>query len=214
MKDWIFEEAKNSLNLQSGGAFINVILRRLDSEIINTFAAIIAVIDTNYNLELLVDDSCFWLDAFKHKRVSDTWEQGDMVSANKTRFTCSQYSFVSGFPFSFVLQDPIEKQWKIEANKLGKHIRASIYINQLKLNFSFKNTGRKNPQKLFTALCSVMQASLSSIGDLFNSVPEARHVEMGRLYIMDLISATLPSSLQDRTLRDRDKEVCSVNLWK
>ena len=209
MKDWIFEEAKNSLNLQNGGAFINVILRRLDNEIINAFSAIIAVIDINYNLELLVDDSRFWLDAFKHKRVSDTWEQGDIVSANKTRFTCSQYSFVSGFPFSFVLQDPIEKQWKIEANKLGKHIRASIYINQLKLNFSFKNTGRKNPQKLFTALCSVMQASLSSIGDLFNSVPEARHVEMGRLYIMDLISATLPSSLQDRTLRDRDKEVCS-----
>ena len=117
-KDWIFEEAKNSLNLQSGGAFINVILRRLDSEIINAFAAIIAVIDTNYNLELLVDDSRFWLDAFKHKRVSDTWEQGDMVS-------CSQYFFVSGFPFSFVLQYPIEKQWKIEANKLGKHTRES-----------------------------------------------------------------------------------------
>lgn len=118
MKDWIFEEAKNSLNLQSGGAFINVILRRLDSEIINAFAAIIAVIDTNYNLELLVDDSRFWLDAFKHKRVSDTWEKGDMVS-------CSQYFFVSGFPFSFVLQDPIEKQWKIEANKLSKYTRES-----------------------------------------------------------------------------------------
>ena len=124
MKDWIFEEAKNSLNLQSGGAFINVILRRLDSEIINAFAAIIAVIDTNYNLELLVDDSRFWLDAFKHKRVSDTWEQGDVVSANKTRFACIQYSFISGFPFSFVLQDPLEKQWKIEANKLGKNYKS------------------------------------------------------------------------------------------
>ena len=52
-----------------------------------------------------------------------------------------------------------------------------------------------------------MQKSPSSIVSLLNSIPEALHVEMGRLYIMDLVSATFPSSLQDQTLIDEDREV-------
>ena len=53
----------------------------------------------------------------------------------------------------------------------------------------------------------MMQQSLSSIESLLNSIPEACHVEMGRLYIIDLVNTTFPSSLQDQTLIDEDRKV-------
>ena len=122
LKGWIYEEAMNSLNLQSGGAFMKVILRRLDSEISNAFSTIIATIDTNYNLELLVNGSSslvdFWLKAFEHQIVSDTWEY-DMFLINESSFTHNQNSFFCCFPFSFIFQDFIEKQWRVETSKIG-----------------------------------------------------------------------------------------------
>lgn len=117
MKEWINEEAMNSRNLQNGGPFIKVILRRLDSEIINAFSTIIAAIDINYNLELLINSHPdlinFWLKAFNHQVVSDTWEQGILL-ANSSGFTRNQYSFLCCFPFSFIFQEAIESQWKAE----------------------------------------------------------------------------------------------------
>ena len=51
MRKWVYEEATNSLNLQSGGAFMKVLLRRLDHDLTNAFSI---AIDANYNLDLLV----------------------------------------------------------------------------------------------------------------------------------------------------------------
>ena len=68
MKNWIFEEATNSLHLQHEGSFMNVILRRLESETADVFCGVIAVIDASYNLELLVCcPPVLWIETFKHK---------------------------------------------------------------------------------------------------------------------------------------------------
>lgn len=217
MKKWINEEAMNSRNLQNGGPFTKVILRRLDSEIINVFSTIIAAIDINYNLELLVNGHpeliYFWLKAFNHQIVSDTWEQDVLLTSSG--FTCSRYSFFCCFPFSFIFQEAIERQWKAEKFLDGK---PKLCGTKTKLNYTwlhescnyvilFDNAGR-NPQNVFSSLCSVMQKNLSSVESLLNSIPEACHVEMGRLYIMDLVSTTFPSSFQNHTLVNKDRKVC------
>ena len=110
MKNWIFEEATNSLHLQHGGAFMNVIIRRLESETADVLSGIIAAIDTNYNLDLLVCHgppvlTCFWIEAFKHKIISDILEQHRFVT--NTKFALYQSSFICAFPFSVFIQDCI-----------------------------------------------------------------------------------------------------------
>ena len=117
MKNWIFEEATNSLHLQHGGSFMNVILRRLESETADVLSGVIAAIDTNYNLELLVCNgppvlSDFWIEAFKHKIISDILEQHSVTKGS--RLTLCQSSFVCTFPFSVFFQDSIETQLRIK----------------------------------------------------------------------------------------------------
>ena len=125
MRKWVYEEATNSLNLQSGGAFMKVLLRRLDRDLTNAFSTIIAAIDTNYNLDLLINGPpylvAFWLEAFKHQAVSNIWGQG-ILSANESKvsiYVHNQKSFFCCFPFSFIFRDSIEKQWRIETSNLG-----------------------------------------------------------------------------------------------
>ena len=132
MKKWLYEEATNSLNLQSGGSFIKVILRRLDSEIIDAFSTIIAMIDTNYNLELLVNGSPdlvqFWLDVFKHPFICDTRES--IVMAKESTLFLRQNSFYCCFPFSFVFQHYIVRQLKLKWSTLGKSdVYVQVYDN-------------------------------------------------------------------------------------
>ena len=122
MKNWIFEEATNSANLQKGGAFMNVIFKRLECETADVLSSIIAVIDTNYNLELLVCNGppvlpCFWIEAFKHTIVSDKWEQ-QIVSKGRRPALC-QSLFCCSFPFSIFFQDSIEQILQL-SNKMGK----------------------------------------------------------------------------------------------
>lgn len=122
MKKWLYEEATNSLNLQSGGSFIKVILRRLVSEIIDAFSTIIAMIDINYNLELLVNSSPdlvqFWLKSFQPSLVCDTREY--IVMAKKSRIFLRQNSFYCHFPFSFIFQHYIVMELKLKWSTLGK----------------------------------------------------------------------------------------------
>lgn len=53
-----------------------------------------------------------------------------------------------------------------------------------------------------------MESSLSATRDLLNKI-SGNHdiIEMGRLYLMDLISANLPSSLQSQDLRAIETKV-------
>lgn len=125
MRKWVYEEATNSLNLQSGGAFMKVLLRRLNRDLTDAFSTIIAAIDTNYNLDLLVNGSpClvqFWIDAFKHQAVSDIWGQ-DILSTNESKVSAyvhNQNPFFCCFPFSFIFRDSIENQWRIETSNFG-----------------------------------------------------------------------------------------------
>ena len=132
MRDWILEEATNSLNLQKGGAFMNVILKRLESETADVLSGIIAAIDTNCNLELLVSNdppvTCFWIEAFKQKIISDTWEEQYVTKAGRKLSFC-QSSFCCSFPFSIYFQDSIHTQWRLKLSGKLKHACNILYIS-------------------------------------------------------------------------------------
>ena len=134
MKKWLYEEATNSLNLQSGGSFIKVILRRLDSEIIDAFSTIIAMVDINYNLELLANSSPdlvqFWLIAFEHLSICDTREY--TVMAKESTLFLRQNSFYCCFPFSFIFQHYIVKELKLKCSTLGK---SDVYMYNVYDNY-------------------------------------------------------------------------------
>lgn len=123
-KDWIYQEAISSLNLQSGGAFMHVLLRKLDREATDALAGIIAFIDSNYNLDLLDKGHDmtvveFWLNAFKHKAICDLWDASNVVG----RFcVCQKLVFRCSFPFSDTIQETLEAELKPHLSTSGKCI--------------------------------------------------------------------------------------------
>lgn len=73
--------------------------------------------------------------------------------------------------------------------------------------FVYNYTGKTSPD-LFSSICSVMRSSLSAIGGLLNTISGNEYIiEMGRLYLMDLISANLPSSLRSQDLQAMETKV-------
>ena len=114
LNQWMYEEAISSKNLQSGGSFMAVVLRRLQSETTCILSSIIPAIDTNCNLDLLdlansSDDSevvRFWLDTIKHTCISDALLLF-AVSATGIFASC-QNTFHCQFPFSVIFQCEVE----------------------------------------------------------------------------------------------------------
>ena len=102
---------------------MNVILRRLESETAGVLSGIIAAIDTNYNLELLLCSNepvtCFWIEAFKHKIISDVVKQQHFATI-ENRFDLYQISFVCSFPFSVFFQDSLETRWRLKLSNFGE----------------------------------------------------------------------------------------------
>ena len=68
-----------------------------------------------------------------------------------------------------------------------------------------------NPNELFDYLCKKLEESTKIPTTVLLSIPEEIHVEMGRLYLIDLINATLPSSFKALSLRDSETKVIFYN---
>jgi hypothetical protein len=129
-RDWVLHEAMSHKSLHYGGTFRNVLSRKIDEVIIPIFSQIIASIDQNYNLNLIIPDdesspeSQFWLRLF-----SDT----DIMRFNYTDLVIpkeqlpglggrkSREDFKSQFPFSWLVFDAIESQWDNAKSSGGKY---------------------------------------------------------------------------------------------
>lgn len=128
LKQWMYQEAISSQNLQSGGSFMTVVLRRLHSETTRILSSIIPAIDTNCNLDLLdlanspnnSEVVRFWLDTFEHSLISDGLPQF-AVSATGIFSSC-QNTFQCQFPFSIIFQCEVE-------TSDGKHSFFNNYNN-------------------------------------------------------------------------------------
>ena len=64
-----------------------------------------------------------------------------------------------------------------------------------------------NPNELFDYLCKELKESTKIPTTVLLSISEEEYFEMGRLYLMDLINATLPSSFKALSLRDSETKV-------
>ena len=112
-KEWIIDAASNRSRLQEGGAFLQVLLLKLDEVIVKVFAKIIAFIDQANNLSLIdptkephPDVVSFWLDAFSTSAVcsfdSSTWEGNTQFYINVNNYSCK-------FPFFWVIQRAVNE---------------------------------------------------------------------------------------------------------
>ena len=107
-KELVFVAASNVKELQEGGAFLQVLLRRVNPIVEEVLAKIIKIIDQNYNLSLIDpnNDSAdyvrhFWMTAYVNPLVID-------FKASLTIHDQQQYSYHCQFPFSRVIQHAVQ----------------------------------------------------------------------------------------------------------
>ena len=118
-QDWIIEEARNIRSLQYGGSFIQVVYRKLDAELVSALAAIINVIDQNFNTNLLESGpppvQQLWLNVFD--QFINWTESNAIIMATRVDvefdFFPGQYSLTSPlFPFSFLIIGQMEVEYQ------------------------------------------------------------------------------------------------------
>ena len=106
---WVLTEALSAKSLRMGGTFQNTLARKFDYIITPLFAEIIAVIDQNYNLNILdVGDlqsplSQFWLQIFGDQNIISFLYEDVINKGTKDRK--SQENFHGKFPFSWIVHD-------------------------------------------------------------------------------------------------------------
>ena len=118
-KKWVLREALSAKKLQSGGTFRNVIARKLDEVIIPIFAEIIALIDHNYNLDLVDPKSHntpvaqFWLAMFRDPKVMQFSfaEMSVREQVPGVGGRMAEEEFRCQLPFSWLVREAFEAQW-------------------------------------------------------------------------------------------------------
>jgi hypothetical protein len=129
-KDWIFKAASNIAELEKGGAFIKVLLRKLDLLVNHILSKIVTFADKNYNLSLIDQNNehssselqSFWMKAFSHFLHFDTLKDDQ----------AEVYNFCCQFPFSYYLQHAIQSVLKIqqglESNTITGHLKSKMQL--------------------------------------------------------------------------------------
>ena len=129
-KNWVLNEALNAKKLQSGGTFRNVIARKLDEVIIPIFAEIIALIDHNYNLDLVdpkthdIPLTHFWLAMFRNPQVMH-FSYADMSVREQVPGVggrMAEKEFRCQLPFSWPVREAFEAQWDSAKSIAGNDV--------------------------------------------------------------------------------------------
>ncbi len=126
LKEWVTTEAMNAKGLQHGGTFRNVLSRKVDDVVVPLFAEILASIDRNYNLDLVVPKSentslsQFWLNMFGDPEImqfsyTSTREQVPGLGGRK-----AGEDFQCHLPFSWLIYNAVDSQWDNAKSIAGK----------------------------------------------------------------------------------------------
>ena len=111
--DWILNEAMDIHNLQTGGTFMNALIRKLDDVVTPCLAQIIAFVDRSCNLSLLQLNqtplSQFWLRIFASKRVMEALKFTDIVESQRVQMM--NEVFACKFPFWWLVKELMDSQW-------------------------------------------------------------------------------------------------------
>lgn len=119
-KEWVVNEAMNAKNLQHGGTFRNVLSRKIDDVVIPIFSEIIAIIDQNFNLNLIDPKnentplSQFWLNMFRDLSIMQ-FNYADMVTAREhvpgVGGRKAGEDFKCELPFSWLIHEAVDSLW-------------------------------------------------------------------------------------------------------
>ena len=129
-KNWVLREALSPKKLQSGGTFRNVIARKLDEVIIPIFAEIIALIDHNYNLDLVDPKSHstpvaqFWLAMFCDPKVMQ-FSYAEMSVRKQVPGVggkMAEEEFRCQLPFSWLVREAFDAQWNSAKSIAGNFV--------------------------------------------------------------------------------------------
>ena len=114
-KEWMINEAMNLRQLQIEGTLHSAIYRKLDQVVVPILAEIIALIDHNYNLNLISGElplhtnSKLWLDIFDKSELCRRKLTYEVLFPNQTEKRIPRQVHVSAnfhakFPFSWLIQ--------------------------------------------------------------------------------------------------------------
>lgn len=119
-KEWVVREAMNARSLQHGGTFRNALSRKVDEVVIPIFSEIIAVIDQNYNLDLIDPKSNnlllsrFWLSMFREGSVMQ-FNYADMIAPREqvpgVGGRKAEEDYKCHLPFSWLIHKAVDSQW-------------------------------------------------------------------------------------------------------
>ena len=129
-KNWVLNEALDAKKLKSGGTFRNVIARKLNDVVVPIFAEILAMIDHNYNLDL-VDPKTqdtpvtqFWLAMFRNPQVMH-FSYADMSVREQVPGVggrLAEEEFRCQLPFSWLVREAFEAQWDSAKSVAGDYV--------------------------------------------------------------------------------------------
>ena len=118
--NWACNEALSAKKLQHGGTFRNALARKIDEMLIPLFAEIIAFIDFNYNLDLVVlnpdpDVYKLWITMFRSNELCNL-NYSDIAANAREHIPgagslLSDSNFHCHLPFSWVIRNTINTEW-------------------------------------------------------------------------------------------------------
>ena len=188
-KNWIIDVASQPTELQKGGAFVKVLLRRLDRIVNEILAQIIAFLDRNHNLELIDPKASvplcvrkFWIAAFP-KLVNY------YLSSSAHKFRNDIHEYRCKFPFSREIQCGIDGILIFQGHSVGRCNGLNSLIFCLDSSDSVPN-------------------HLMLTYDLVNEVATCDFDEMKARYIHDVIQTKWSRTYRNEATNECLLEVC------
>jgi len=130
--DWLRSEALSGTGIQENGTFRKALWQRVYSSVIPILSEVIAFVDRDSNLELVVDGgnwlSSLWLDFFQcDKMVKLDYDgflslESGIIRERVPVVTSSRetQSFELQFPFSWIIKERIDAMWKEASSIAGE----------------------------------------------------------------------------------------------
>lgn len=190
-KEWVINEAMNAKNLQHGGTFRNVLSRRVDDVVIPVFSEIIAIIDQNFNLDLIDPKnestllSQFWLSMFRDSSIMQ-FNYSDMVTPREhvpgVGGRKSGEDFKCELPFSWLIHEAVDSLWGTARSSAGVYI-TKINIKHWHEEMYFVVGNDKSD--VHEQLCAALDHN--AVGEVLKLVDEFDCEEFYMKYLHDFV---------------------------
>ena len=130
--DWLRSEALSGTGIQENGTFRKALLQRIYSSVIPILSEVIAFVDRDSNLDLVMDGgnwlSSLWLGFFQCDKLVELHYDGflslesGIIRERVPVVTSSRetQSFELQFPFSWIIKERIDAMWREASSIAGE----------------------------------------------------------------------------------------------